>query len=356
MLDTGQIPLTGNALEWFQQGLTAAATEDYKEAVAWFNQVLELHPDFYEAWYERGLALERWGYYIEAIASFDRALRLKPSDKAAAEIWHDQGNALQYGLGKYLEAIDCYDQALRLNPQQEFVWHNRGNALLYGLSRPEDALGSYSRVIQINPNNALAWRNRGNALIEMRRYEEAMDSYDRTLSISPDDHVAWHARNLAAQKSGLADRQPTTFPISFGTGFNDPTFVESQESNEAQVVSSEFFLGTDTASPSQPLPRLVIEDDWGKREIFLSLDQYVVGRDPQADICLHSKFVSRQHAVLTRLERPDGSYTYRIIDGNIQGTPSTNGVTVNGHRCRTTELRMNDVIVLGPQICLRFYL
>ncbi|HEY9616791.1 MAG TPA: tetratricopeptide repeat protein [Microcoleaceae cyanobacterium] len=349
MLDTGQIPLSGESLLWFQQGLTMTAAGRYEQALICYDQVLEVRPDFYEAWYERGLVLETRGDYTDAIASFERALSLRPNDDALCDIWHERGNALQYGLGQYIEAIASYDQALKLNPDHELLWQNRGNAFLFGLSRLEDALACYGRVLEINPDNPLAWRNRGHALVELRRYEDAIASYDRALALHPEDQVSWHARNLAAEQSGFNSRQPTTHPAWSGSNFDDPTFVEAE--TDSQIIFSLEFAATDEVPRTQRRqPLIVIEDDWGSREILLDQERYTIGRDPKSDVCLHSQFASRHHAVLTRLVKPDGSFAYRIQDGNADGKPSTNGLIINGHKRQTHDLTAEDVIVFGPQV------
>jgi len=345
MIDTGQLRLSGDALLWFRQGLMAAASTEYHQAISHFDAVLRLRPDFYEAWYERGLALENIGYYSEAIASFDQALHLRPKADAACQIWIDRANALQYGLGEYIDAIACYDHALKLSADLEAAWFHRGNALLYGLSLPEEALACYSQTLAINPDNHLAWRNRGNALMELRHHEEAVASYDRALAISPEDEIAWQARNLALEKSGLDYKQPTTKPWYSG----DPTFVEA-ETDGAVTFSSELNVTDEIAFLPQRQPFLVLEDDWGRREILLERDQYIVGRDPKSDLCLHSQFASRHHAVLTRIDRIDGSCAYQIVDGDMDGKPSTNGLLINGHKLRSWELRAEDVVVFGPRV------
>lgn len=356
MLDTGQLALSSEALSLFRQGLAAAANAQYEQAIVWFDQVLELQAGCYEVWYERGLALERQGDYVDAIASYDRALSLGPAAETACEIWLDRGNAFQYGLGDYNQALRCYDQALKLSTHHDAVWQNRGNALLYGLSLPQDAVLCYSRALAINPDNYLAWRNRGNALVELRRYDEAIASYDHALEIRPDDQVSWQARLLAAEKSGAGTHQPTTNAAWYGTGFsNAQTFIEGDTDSEV-VFASQFTAAAEVTSVEQGQPLLIIEDDWGRREIILEQDSYLLGRDPTADICLHSQFVSRQHAVLTRTVLPHGQPTYTITDGNRAGKASTNGLLVNGKKCRTATLTGEEVIVFGPKVRATFRL
>lgn len=348
MLDTGQLQLSGNALLWFRQGLAAAAMDDYTQAVAQYDRVIEVRPDFYEVWYERGLALEKCGRYTEAIASFDRAISLLPKSDAAVQIWYERGNALQYGLGNYLEAIACYDRVLQINASHEPSWQNRGNALLYGLSRPEEAIVSYDRVLHINPDSNLAWRNRGNALVELGRYPEAIASYDRALTINPTDDVSWHARTLASERSGLNYRPPTTNPAWYGTGFNGPpTFVEGDIDSSARSVP---IMPRDEVSLHEGQPYLIIEDDHGRREVTLDQEQYLLGRDPHSDLCLHSRYASRHHAVLTKVSKADGSYTYQITDGDLDGKASTNGLLINGQKYRLWELKPDDVVIFGPQV------
>ena len=345
MLDTGRLPLSGDALRWYKQGLAASAGQQYDHAVAWFDQVLQFRPDFYEAWYERGLALEHWGFYAEAIASFDQALRLQPKSSVAYSVWHARGNALQYGLGDYLGAIACYDQALALNSTDELTWQNRGNALLYGLTRPEDAIACYDRMLQINPDNYLGWRNRGNALVELRRFSEAIASYNRALSLNPDDEVSWHARNLASERSGLHYKLPTTQPSWQATSVNA---TEGEPDSTAMAPDREVAYEHAPIYPAQPV--LILKDDSGRRELVLEADQYVLGRDPKCDIQLFSQFVSRQHAVLKKVHKANGSIGYQIVDGNPEGKLSTNGLMINGQKHSSKELRSEDVVVFGPHV------
>jgi tetratricopeptide (TPR) repeat protein len=235
------------------------------------------------------------------------------------------------------------------------VWQSRGNAILYGLSRPEDALDCYNRAIAANPDNALAWRNRGNALVELRRFEEAIASYDRALAISPDDQISWHARSLAAEKSGMGHHLPTTNPAWYGSGYGDQTFLEGDTDSNIIFASRYTAINEVNALP-QGQPLLVLEDDWGRREILLERDRYVIGRDPNCDICLHSQFVSRYHATLRRVDNQDGSFGYHMVDGSEDGKPSTNGLLINGQKCQSMDLQAEDVIVFGPRVRATYHL
>jgi diguanylate cyclase (GGDEF)-like protein len=93
---------------------------------------------------------------------------------------------------------------------------------------------------------------------------------------------------------------------------------------------------------------LVVEDSQGQREIPLLANTYSLGRATTNSIVIRSQQVSRQHAILLRVPSPGSeTYRFRVIDGNLQGTTSTNGLFVNGERCFSHDLQHGDVIEFG---------
>jgi pSer/pThr/pTyr-binding forkhead associated (FHA) protein len=94
---------------------------------------------------------------------------------------------------------------------------------------------------------------------------------------------------------------------------------------------------------------LVIEDQKSRRIISLKEDNYSIGRDPSCTIVLYDRQVSRHHASLTQVVNPDDSerYFYQITDGDFQGKKSTNGITINGKRCFSHDLKHGDLIWFG---------
>lgn len=100
---------------------------------------------------------------------------------------------------------------------------------------------------------------------------------------------------------------------------------------------------------------LIIEDDKGRREFILDRSMYSIGRDPQCDVRLISQFVSRRHATVVQLPDGDGGCHYRIIDGNLKGKPSSNGILVNGQKAQAHDLKNEDEIVFGPQVRAIYY-
>ncbi|MEO0852280.1 MAG: FHA domain-containing protein [Cyanobacteria bacterium J06648_11] len=93
---------------------------------------------------------------------------------------------------------------------------------------------------------------------------------------------------------------------------------------------------------------LQVEDRDGVREVVLGEPKYFVGRDIANDICLNSQFASRYHASLLRVPSGRGDYSYQVLDGDLEGKPSTNGLLVNGKKVKSHNLDAGDTIVIGP--------
>jgi pSer/pThr/pTyr-binding forkhead associated (FHA) protein len=101
---------------------------------------------------------------------------------------------------------------------------------------------------------------------------------------------------------------------------------------------------------------LLITDTKGTRKIGLKELKYTIGRDISNNISISSKFVSRQHAVLLRVPgNIAGTHLYRIIDGDLAGRPSVNGVVINGNsKISSHELSHGDIISLAPDVQITY--
>ncbi|ACK66658.1 diguanylate cyclase/phosphodiesterase [Rippkaea orientalis PCC 8801] len=103
---------------------------------------------------------------------------------------------------------------------------------------------------------------------------------------------------------------------------------------------------------------LVIEDQKARRIVALDEATYALGRESTNDIVIYDQVVSRRHATLVRI-RPTprlDHYAYRIIDGDLEGNRSTNGLLINGRNCQSHNLKHGDVIFLGAEAKVSYYI
>jgi len=93
---------------------------------------------------------------------------------------------------------------------------------------------------------------------------------------------------------------------------------------------------------------LVVEDQKSKRIVSLKENSYSIGRDPTSSVILYDRQVSRHHSTLLRVTDYQNNHDYyRIIDGNLQGKKSTNGIMINGKYTLSHELKHGDIIRFG---------
>ena len=103
---------------------------------------------------------------------------------------------------------------------------------------------------------------------------------------------------------------------------------------------------------------LVIEDQKARRIVALEEASYSVGRESTNDIVIYEQVVSRRHATIVRVRlspRLD-TYSYRIIDGDLEGNRSTNGLLINGKLQQSHNLKHGDVVIFGPKAKVSYYI
>ena len=103
---------------------------------------------------------------------------------------------------------------------------------------------------------------------------------------------------------------------------------------------------------------LGIEDQKARRIVALEEASYSVGRESTNDIVIYEQVVSRRHATIVRVRlspRLD-TYSYRIIDGDLEGNRSTNGLLINGKLQQSHNLKHGDVVIFGPKAKVSYYI
>ena len=90
---------------------------------------------------------------------------------------------------------------------------------------------------------------------------------------------------------------------------------------------------------------LVVEDPSFIREINLDAATYSLGRHSSNDIVLSCQKTSRNHAtLLRRTDLKTNKCSYWILDGDLQGNRSRNGIYINGKKSLVHELKTGDTI------------
>lgn len=101
---------------------------------------------------------------------------------------------------------------------------------------------------------------------------------------------------------------------------------------------------------------LIVKDRRGKRTIPLTMDTYSLGRSVDNAIVLYGSSVSREQAtIIRRTDTNNRLAPFQIVDGNLQGIKSTNGLIINGIKCENHNLQHGDFIEFGNAVKVTYY-
>jgi len=122
-----------------------------EEALAEFNQAIELDPNNADALYGRGLLYQGEKQDAQAIEDFTAANGLKPQQADPL-----LGRAVSYlALDKFKEAAADLDEAVQADPQNAQIWTTRGRAY-ERLGDKAKAAESYGRAVNLRPRDETA--------------------------------------------------------------------------------------------------------------------------------------------------------------------------------------------------------
>jgi len=105
----------------YNVGLAHAKRGNPRDAIFYFDKVLEVEPNHFNALANKGNALGKLGKYDQAITCYDIILKDKPEHMVCLL---NKGLALHY-LGKYGQAITCYDKILARTPDNAITLYHK---------------------------------------------------------------------------------------------------------------------------------------------------------------------------------------------------------------------------------------
>jgi tetratricopeptide (TPR) repeat protein len=173
-----------------KQAQTAAAANDYEQAVTLVKGITQQAPDIALPWAvlgqyqsdsarkmtDRGQRSARFG---EAATSFDKALQLAaatPDQKQDVTSWRVGYGAALDGAGRYDEAVKAFSTAAQdsaSNPKAAALAHYNTGLVLTKTGKVEDAATEFDKASQLDPTLAEAYYQKGTALIAKATADKA---------------------------------------------------------------------------------------------------------------------------------------------------------------------------------------
>ena len=106
----------------------------YEEAIASYDQALQIKPDKHEAFHYRGISLTRIGEYEKALTDFNRAIELEPEPNDLQPLICR--GVLFAWMGRYADGIEACDGILQKNSNHVNALY--GKACCYALQKNID--------------------------------------------------------------------------------------------------------------------------------------------------------------------------------------------------------------------------
>jgi len=134
-----------------EKGINAVNDSRYKEAITYFDKILESDPENVQALINKGTTLGFLKKHSDAIYYFDKVLEIEPNKISAL---YSKGTALSY-LEEYNEALYYFDKVLEIEPNNISALFNMGTTLSY-LKEYDDALYYFDKILESDPENLQA--------------------------------------------------------------------------------------------------------------------------------------------------------------------------------------------------------
>ncbi len=179
---------------YYKRGLAHYQVGDYEAAIADYSQAIKMNIHDAKSYNKRGLALSQLGRLEEAINDYTQAIRINPN---VAVAYKNRAEARSH-IGDNQGAIEDYTQAIKINPHYADAYKNRGIARYLLGSQP-----GFPQAIKINPKDAIAYKKRGNARSDLGDFEGAIEDYTQAIQINPNYADAYYNRGNA--RSDLGD-------------------------------------------------------------------------------------------------------------------------------------------------------
>ena len=256
---------------------------DYQSALADFERLISLQPEYAPAYSNRGLVAHLAGDYDSALADFERAIQLKAGLAYPyinrGRLYRDRGNTVQaladcneairlhvgtasfyferaavrYSLGDTAGALADGDQALRLSPSEALVQDEPFLAMTVR-GRLDWALAYYRQARQLLPNSPLPYQGRADAYRINGQVEQAIAEYSQALRLAPQQAELYLGRGRAYHQQGnFTQAAADLFQV---LALSDKAHLRQQARELLRLVSaplaSPLSLGASTA-PTSPM-------------------------------------------------------------------------------------------------------
>ena len=182
------------------RGDTYRSMGRHRDAVADFTRAIDQSPSLAWAIADRGISWRSMSHYREALNDFNDAISIDPSYAWAIA---NRGETYRC-LRLYEQALSDFDQAIELDADYAWAIASRGKTYLEK-GCFEEAVNDFSGALRIDRKLTWVYSARGRAYRAMGRFDDAIADFDRVIQMAPDDSWTIGKRGLLFFKKNWYD-------------------------------------------------------------------------------------------------------------------------------------------------------
>jgi tetratricopeptide (TPR) repeat protein len=154
-----------------------------------------------KAYTAQGFVLLRNRDFANAIAAFENCLQLYPDFSEA----HDGLARCYRDMGDLAKAVSSHDRAIALEPDRHDFYWERGVTYLR-MNNPDGAITNFQACLDRNPDFGSAHTGLGMAYRSKGNYKEALAHHDKAIELFPGREDFWRERGITYQRMGDSQR------------------------------------------------------------------------------------------------------------------------------------------------------
>lgn len=242
-------PPRRSAEDFFREGVRALGDGNFDEAIAGFQQCVEVKPDLKECWFNLGVAYGRKRAFAQEARAYVEAVKLDPAYARA----HFNLAMVYEDLGLSEKALDHYDKALAAEPSANDIQLNRAMLMLKS-GKVDAAVAGFEAAVKQKPDNAEAWFDlagayevRADKLGEPARkqgFRKAIETYYECAKRDEKHHRAFYNIGIVYQRLKDVDGEIEAYVKALGRkgdyapALYNLAFAQRDKGNKGEAIAA----------------------------------------------------------------------------------------------------------------------
>lgn len=208
---------------YFNLGVERERTEDFREAIKYYSNAIEIDPNYKEAYHNRGVMYDEWEEYDKSVADYTKAIKIDPNyfppyfKIARVKFILDDNEG---GMREYLRVIE-------LDPHNLFAYYKLIHCKFLKLNDADGAIALLSKLINQGDvgRSPFGTRSpydfRGDIKLKIGDHIGAIIDFSKDIELHPNENNTDSYRKRAFAKSNLKDYEEALLDLTKVIEFAD---------------------------------------------------------------------------------------------------------------------------------------